>query len=112
MRSRNVAVLATAIALSGTTAVVASAIVNTRADTIIPAGAAVDFAGTGWRCVNHHGYFTCQHGTDRPYVDLTSRHAGNFVVTVHPVAGSVGAPQKTHQQGDLIPVYIFSSTLK
>ena len=110
MPSRTLALVP--LAAATTAAAIARGHIAARSDTVIPAGAAVDFAGTGWRCVNHHGYLTCQHGTDRPYVDLTSRHADNFVVTVHPVAGSVGAPQKTRQQGDPIAVYIFSSTLK
>jgi hypothetical protein len=99
-------------ALAATAAISADALTSREAATVIPAGDAVTFAGTGWRCVNHHGYLTCQHGADRPYVDLNSRHSGNFTVTVHPVGGQVGMPQTTKQQGDPIPVYTFSSTLK
>lgn len=100
-----------AAALIGAAAV-ASAFTEGQADRTIPVGQGAVFVGTGWRCVNHSGYLTCQHGADRLYVDLTSRHAGNFIVTVHPVAGRVGAPMKSRQAGDPIPVYSFSSTLK
>jgi hypothetical protein len=113
VRPRNLAltVVVTA-AVAATATISADALRNRQATIVIPAGEAVTFAGTGWRCVNHHGYLTCQHETDRPYIDLNSRRGGNFTVTIHPVAGQVGLPQKTKQQGDPIPVYTFSSTLK
>lgn len=109
MRTRRLAATLGAAGRATTAAATARALTTRDTGSVVPVGTTASFATAGWTCSNYGAFLTCRHGADMPYVDLASRHGRNFIVTVYPAPGPVGAPQPAIETGRPGLVYIFSS---
>ena len=105
MRTHKRAIILALAVLAAATTAAARALATHEAASVIPLGGTVSFTGNAWTCINHTGYLTCQHGGDRPYLDLAGRSTSTLVVTVHPASG----PARAVQSGDPNPVFVFVS---